>query len=94
MKEDYFRAKHIPGSICLATYQERALDLPNFRKEIQQLLDIDDEIVVYCSDVACGGSIAVYQQLEQMHYKNITRFSGGLREWEEAGYTLVGEMVD
>ena len=82
MEESKFRAKHIPGSLYL------------YRKEdIEKTIQREDEIVVYCTDVGCNKSIILYQLLEVMGYHHVCRFAGGLREWEDAGYPLEGEMV-
>jgi 3-mercaptopyruvate sulfurtransferase SseA len=43
--------------------------------------------------VACVASIRLYQRLEHFGFKNISRFAGGLRKWEENGNTFVGEKV-
>lgn len=80
LEEFKFRACHIPGSINL------------YRKEeIEKTLDKNDYIVVYCTDAACNKSILLYSLLEVMGYENIKRFVGGMREWAEAGFPLVGE---
>ncbi len=82
MEENKFRAKRIPGSLNI------------FRKEdIEQKLGKDDEIVVYCTDLACNKSVLLYQLLEVMGYTHVCRFAGGMREWEDAGYPLEGEMI-
>lgn len=77
-----FQGKHIPGSLNLYT------------PESLRTLDPDEEIVVYCSNEACPASVMAYKYLENKGYKNVRRFSGGLYEWEDAGYPLVGELVD
>lgn len=77
-----FQAKHIPGSINV-TRPEQVADL----------LDPDDEIVVYCSNPACTASQMAYQVLTSRGYENVRRYTGGVQEWEEAGYPLEGEMV-
>jgi rhodanese-related sulfurtransferase len=77
-----FQGKHIPGSLNL------------FTPKGLRTLDPDDEIVVYCSNEACPASVMAYKFLENKGYKNVRRFSGGLYEWEDAGYPLVGELVD
>lgn len=83
MEENKFRAKHIPGSMNL------------FRKEdIQQSLQKEDDIVVYCTDLACNKSIILYHLLEAMGYTHLCRFAGGMTEWENAGFALEGEMVN
>lgn len=82
MEENKFREKHIPGSLNL------------FRKEsIQLSLQKNDNIVVYCTDQACNKSVLLYHLLEAMGYSHLWRFTGGMMEWEEAGFPLEGEMV-
>ena len=82
MEENKFRAKHIPGSLNI------------FRKEdIEKVLKKEDDIIVYCTDLACNKSILLYQLLEVMGYMHVRRFSGGMMEWEEAGFPLEGEMI-
>jgi rhodanese-related sulfurtransferase len=54
---------------------------------------VEDEIVVYCSGVACVSSMMAYKTLVDEGFKNVRRFAGGLPEWEDAGYQLEGEMV-
>lgn len=78
-----FKAKHIPGSINISRPEQGA-----------ELLDPDDEIVVYCSNPACVASIASYKMLKEAGFDKVRRFAGGLLEWEDAGFPLVGEMVE
>jgi rhodanese-related sulfurtransferase len=77
-----FQAKHIPGSINISKTEASA-----------EYLDPDDEIVVYCSNVTCVASIAAYKMLKDAGFENVRRYSGGLLDWEDAGYPLEGEMV-
>ena len=93
LAKNRFLSKHIPGSICIPLTQESNKDRLALKEDIQQLLGIDDEIIVYCSDVGCSASVLMYQRLEQLGYKNISRFSGGLKKWEEDGHACIGEMV-
>ena len=78
-----FRAMHIPGSVNIST--------PEIAHE---MLDLDDEIVVYCSNPACYASIIAYNKLTAHGYKHVRRYAGGISDWEEAGYTVEGEMVN
>ena len=78
LEENKFRAKHIPGSLNLFT-----------KPDIEQRLDREDKIVVYCTDMTCNKSIMLYYLLETMGYKNVYRFAGGLREWDEEGFPIV-----
>ena len=77
-----YRAKHIPGSLHTSTPEA-----------LLEMLDKDDEIVVYCSNPSCIASVAVYKFLEGNGYEHVRRYAGGLEDWEAAGYTLIGEMV-
>ena len=78
-----FRAMHIPGSVNIST--------PEIAHET---LDLDDEIVVYCSNPACYASIMAYNKLTAHGYKHVRRYAGGISDWEEAGYPVKGEMVN
>ena len=82
LNEWAFNAKHIPGSISISRMEDAA-----------RLLDPEEEIVVYCSDPACIASQAAYQYLVKRGFKNVRRYSGGLAEWDAAGYPLEGEAV-
>ncbi len=77
-----YQAKHIPGSIHFATM-----------KEAIHSLNKDDEIVVYCSDENCIASTALGQLLERNGYSHVLHYSGGLQDWELAGYPLEGTWV-
>ena len=74
-----FDAKHIPGSLHITSI-DRALEL----------LEPDDEIVVYCSNPACAASIFSYWMLTDAGFAKVRRFAGGVAEWEAAGYPLEG----
>ena len=78
-----FQGKHIPGSIDL--HEPEALLAE---------LDAEEHIVVYCSDRLCPASMMAYNFLENRGYKHVRRFSGGLTEWEAAGFPLEGALVE
>lgn len=69
-----YQAKHIPGSIHIFE-PDKAL----------KLLDPEDEIVVYCTNVACNASITAYWFLVNHGYQHVWRYAGGLLDWERAG---------
>jgi len=58
-----------------------------------EALDENDEIVVYCSDVACVASKYAYLGLVEHGYTNVRRYEGGLCDWAEAGYPLEGSAT-
>ena len=78
-----FEAKHIPGSLHF--------DSPG---ELYAAVRPADEVVVYCSNVDCLSSVAVYRDLVRRGYRNVRRYSGGLLEWEDAGLPLEGEFAN
>ena len=53
----------------------------------------DDDIVVYCSQVDCLSSVALYRDLVKRGYRHVRRYAGGLLDWEEAGLPLEGAFV-
>lgn len=77
-----FDAKHIPRSLHF--------DDPD---DLYSALQKDDEIIVYCSNVDCLSSVALYRALLERGYSNVRRYAGGLLDWEEAGLTLEGNSV-
>ena len=82
LNEWAFRAKHIPGSEHFNT--------PN---DLFASLDPDDEIIVYCTSEECHSSVALYAALVDAGYSNVSRYSGGLTDWENAGLPLEGDWV-
>ena len=82
LSEWAYQAKRIPGSIHFATLREAI-----------QSLNKNDEIVVYCSDENCIASTALGQLLERNGYAHVSHYSGGLQDWEQAGYPLEGEWI-
>ncbi len=79
LKKIQFDALHISGSIHVDS-PERAMKHLNY----------DDDIIVYCSDIACSSSRLAYRLLKDSGYKKVRRYEGGLADWQEAGYTMEG----
>jgi rhodanese-related sulfurtransferase len=77
-----FDAKHIPGSLHFDTPEAT-----------YAALRPDDEIVVYCSNVDCISSVALYRELVDRGYRDVRRYAGGLLEWEDSGLPLEGAFV-
>ena len=77
-----FEAKHIPGSLHF--------DTP---AELYAAIQPGDEVVVYCSNVDCLSSVALYRELVRRGYRNVRRYAGGLLEWEDSGLPLEGGFV-
>jgi rhodanese-related sulfurtransferase len=77
-----FDAKHIPGSLHF--------DTPD---QLYAAIKPDDDVIVYCSNVDCLSSVALYRDLVARGYRHVRRYSGGLLDWEDAGLPLEGSMV-
>ncbi len=77
-----FRALHIPGSLHFHSVEDALADL-----------DVDDEIVVYCSNVDCVASQFAYRGLVENGYTNVRRHAGGLADCESGGLPLEGEAA-
>ena len=49
---------------------------------------------MYCSNVDCLSSVAMYRDLVSRGYLNVRRYAGGLLDWEDTGLPLEGNFVD
>jgi rhodanese-related sulfurtransferase len=77
-----FDAKHIPGSVHF--------DTPD---ALYRAIRPDDEVIVYCSNVDCLSSVALYRDLVSRGYRDVRRYSGGLLDWEDSGLPLEGAFA-
>lgn len=48
----------------------------------------ETELILYCGSAECYNSIAELERLEELSYKNLLHFEGGLEEWVSQGYIL------
>ena len=69
---------HIEGSI---SFDELIDDLSSMSRE--------REIVIYCTDVACVASKIRAGFLVDQGFTNVSRYAGGLADWEANGLPLV-----
>jgi rhodanese-related sulfurtransferase len=77
-----YEAKHIPGSLHFATWQDALA-----------ALDPSEEIVVYCAGEYCAASIRFYVLLERSGYTRVRRYAGGVADWEAAGYPIASKRA-
>lgn len=78
LPESYYSQQHIPGALNLI-----AEDVEHQAGRL--LPDKAAAIVTYCSNPACQNSTQVAQKLEQLGYRNIRKYAGGIQDWVEAG---------
>ena len=82
LADDYFTGELIPGS--------RHVPVDIVGREARRLgLDLDAEIVVYCSDLACPNSSTAAQKLADFGYRNVSEYATGLDTWKKAGNGVV-----
>lgn len=77
-----FETRHIPGSLHF--------DSPD---ELYAAIKPDDRVIVYCSQVICTASVALYWDLLAHGYQHVRRYAGGLLDWDDAGLPLEGSLV-
>jgi rhodanese-related sulfurtransferase len=77
-----YRAKRITGSLRVSTPEEGL-----------EVLDPDDEIVLYDSGPSCPASRMACRFLKAHGYPRVRRYAAGLEGWESAGYRLEGESI-
>lgn len=93
MTEKHFIANHIPGSINFPLSAEDTLNLKGVQDRIRAAFNKEEDVVLYCTDVGCPASVLIYNQMDELGYGNMRRFSGGLVQWVKDGYDLEGEMA-
>ena len=87
LPEKHWRDWHLPGAKPLPHDQVRQL-------APAVLPDQAAEIVVYCASATCQNSHIAARVLEQLGYANVAVYSGGKRDWQEAGLPVEqGESV-
>ena len=82
-----FQKSHIPGS------QNTPVSQPNFLGQVAALLSgkgNDYPIVTYCAGFHCTASKEAANLLLAEGHSNVSVFEGGLENWREAGFALVG----
>jgi rhodanese-related sulfurtransferase len=70
---------HLPGAVNVPL---------DFLHDVMHILPKDREIVVYCTSEDCELSEVGAERLELHGFTNVTRFTGGLKAWADAGYQL------
>jgi rhodanese-related sulfurtransferase len=75
-----FRREHIPGSMNVPVSQ--------VERRARELWNVDDEIVVYCSNSACEASPMAAASLDSLGYRHVADYEGGIEDWKEAGYPV------
>ncbi len=78
--KDSYEKEHIPGAI--------SIPLEDIESKAGSLLGKDDTIVVYCASFICMASTNAAEKLQEMGYKNVLDYKGGLKDYKEGGLAL------
>lgn len=85
--EIFHRLGHVPGALSLPRD-----DFENGYLVLKDRLESDlaQPIAVYCADASCADASLVKKALNSLGYNNVTIFTGGWREWTQAGKETEG----
>jgi len=78
-----YAASHLPGAVSMPP---EAVD----ERAAGRIPDRETEVVVYCASSTCHVSVDVARRLIELGYRNVHHYSGGKRDWTQAGLPLEG----
>lgn len=73
-----YKAEHLPGAVSVPS--------DHVGKHLLEGLEKTDTIITYCSSFACEASGIAAEKLRRYGFTDVREFSGGLKDWKEAGY--------
>jgi len=73
-----YKKWHIPTAINI--------QLDEIENKAPELLNPEDEIIVYCTSTECQSSTRAASRLIELGFKDVTDYKGGKREWDEKGF--------
>ena len=81
LSPSHYEEVHIKGA--------RNIPLEELRQKAPELLpDKDKEVITCCASFTCPASGMAAKILQQMGYTNVIDYSGGIKDWTEAGYPV------
>ncbi len=89
--EDSYKKQHVPGAVQMEFPIPEMTQLDDKKKaDIEKLLgpNKDRLIVIYCGFTKCTRSHNGAMWAVKMGYKNVYRYPGGIKAWDEAGYPV------
>jgi len=81
LDEKFYHDCRIKGSINIP--------LDRLKSEIKDW-DKNQEIIAYCTNYMCTASSAAFKILQEMEFKNIAAFEGGMKEWKDNNFPSEG----
>jgi rhodanese-related sulfurtransferase len=83
LTDEYFKGELIPGS--------RRVPVDRLAEALRRSsVAKDAAIVVYCAGPACPQSRQAAEKLAAFGYTRVEAYEGGLEEWKQAGFGVVG----
>ena len=73
---------HIPGAVNI--------QINELEKLAPDILDKQDEIIVYCASLKCQPSTRAVKILEELGFINVSDYKGGKKEWMGKNYPIEG----
>jgi rhodanese-related sulfurtransferase len=89
--EDSYRKQHIPGAVQIEFPIPELTQLDEKKKtDLEKLLgpNKDRLIVFYCGFTKCTRSHNAAMWAVKLGYKNVYRYPGGIKAWDEADYPM------
>lgn len=89
--EDSYKKEHVPGAMQFEFPIPEVTNLDDKTKEaFLKMLGPDKElpIVIYCGFVKCTRSHNGAMWAVKLGYKNVYRYPGGIKAWQEADYPI------
>lgn len=86
--EGSYEGRHLPGAKHADVGEE------DFLKRIEGVVsDKNATVVVYCASFTCKASPRAAEKLVDAGYTNVYDFTGGLADWQDAGYPFEGDVA-
>jgi thiosulfate/3-mercaptopyruvate sulfurtransferase len=89
--EDSYKKQHVPGAVQMEFPIPEMTQLDDKKKaDFEKMLgpNKDRLIVIYCGFTKCTRSHNGAMWAVKMGYKNVCRYPGGIKAWDEAGYPV------
>ena len=86
LDQELYSDCHIRGSVNVP------LDNDNLEEYVKDL-DLNREIVVYCSNYFCTASQYAAELLQKLGFKQVYAYEAGMAEWRQRGLPIDGPAV-
>lgn len=75
--EDY-KKMHIPGALSMPVYDV---------EKLSETLDMDREVITYCSGFMCEASTDAAQILRKKGFRRVSEYKGGVQDWVSGNHS-------